>query len=118
MSDASVAVWISSTSEAAAAYLVEQARAELTHRGEGVGLPMLEWAEAVLCNGLGHYEDARAAALRAAEHPHALAASNWAMVELIEAAARAGTPEMAGDALQRLVDTTAASGTEWALGIA
>jgi RNA polymerase sigma factor (sigma-70 family) len=79
---------------------------------------MLDWAEAVLSNGLGRYEDARAAALRAAEHPHALAASNWGMVELIEAAARAGTPDLAHDALQRLVDTTAASGTDWALGIA
>ena len=77
---------------AEAGYLIEQTRAELTRRGEGVGLSMLDWAEAVLYNGLGHYEDARAAALRASEHPHALAASNWGMVELIEAAARAGTP--------------------------
>jgi len=103
---------------AEAGNLIEHSRAELTHRGEGVGLPMLDWAEAVLYNGLGRYEDARAAALRASEHPHALAASNWVMVELIEAAARAGTPGLAGDALRRLVDTTAASGTDWALGIA
>ena len=40
------------------------------------------------------------------------------MVELIEAAARAGTPDLADDALRRLVATTAASGTDWALGIA
>ncbi|HTE60112.1 MAG TPA: LuxR C-terminal-related transcriptional regulator [Solirubrobacteraceae bacterium] len=103
---------------AEAGYLIEHSRAEVTHRGEGVGLPMLDWAEAVLYNGLGRYEDARAAALRATEHPHALAASNWGMVELIEAAARAGTPGLADDALRRLVDTTAASGTDWALGIA
>jgi DNA-binding CsgD family transcriptional regulator len=103
---------------AEAGYLIEQTRAELTQRGEGVGLPMLDWAEAVLYNGLGHYEDARAVALRATEHPHALAASNWGMVELIEAAVRAGTPDLAHDALRRLVDTTAASGTDWALGIA
>ena len=88
------------------------------HRGEGVGLPMLDWAEAILFNGLGRYEEARTAALRATEHAHALAASNWGMVELIEAAARAGTPDVADDALRRLVDMTAASGTDWALGIA
>jgi RNA polymerase sigma factor (sigma-70 family) len=104
--------------QAEASYLIEHSRAELTHRGEGVGLSMLDWAEAVLFNGLGRYEDARAVALRATEHPHALAASNWGMVELIEAAARAGTPDLAHDALRRLVDTTAASGTDWALGIA
>ena len=104
--------------QAEASYLIEHSRAELTQRGEGVGLSMLDWAEAVLFNGLGRYEDARAVALRATEHPHALAASNWGMVELIEAAARAGTPDLAHDALRRLVDTTAASGTDWALGIA
>jgi DNA-binding CsgD family transcriptional regulator len=104
--------------QADAAYLIARSRAELTDRGEGVGLSVLDWAEAVLYNGLARYEDARAAALRATEHRHALAASNWGMVELVEAAARAGTPDLAADALRRLVDTTAASGTEWALGIA
>jgi len=104
--------------QADATYLIHRGRAELSDRGEGVGLSVLDWAEAILYNGLGRYEDARAAALRAVEHRHALAASNWGMAELIEAAARAGTPELAADALRRLVDTTAASGTEWALGIA
>jgi DNA-binding CsgD family transcriptional regulator len=104
--------------QAEAGYLIEHSRAELTYRGEGVGLSMLDWAEAVLYNGHGRYEDARAAALRATEDPHTLAASNWGMVELIEAAARIGTPDLADDALRRLVDTTAASGTDWALGIA
>jgi DNA-binding CsgD family transcriptional regulator len=103
---------------AEANHLVERSRAELTHRGEGVGLSMLDWAEAVLGNSHGRYEDARAAALRASEDSHTLAASNWGMAELIEAAARAGTPDLADDALRRLVGTTAASGTDWALGIA
>jgi DNA-binding CsgD family transcriptional regulator len=101
-----------------ATYLIERSRQQLSDRGEGVGVCMLDWAEAVLYNGVGRYADARAAALRAASDPHALAASNWGRVELIEAAVRAGTPELAGDALRRLVDTTAASGTDWALGIA
>jgi len=104
--------------EAEATYLIEHSRAELTERGEGVGLSILDWAEAVLGNGLGRYEDALAAALRAAEHPYALAASNWGTVELIEAAVRAGSPDLAADAHRRLVETTAASGTDWALGIA
>jgi DNA-binding CsgD family transcriptional regulator len=39
------------------------------------------------------------------------------LVELIEAAVRSGNPELAADALGRLTQTTAASGTDWALGI-
>ena len=56
---------------------------------------MLDWAEAVLYNGLGRYEEACAAALRVVEYPHDLSTANWGMVELIEAAVRAGTPELA-----------------------
>jgi DNA-binding CsgD family transcriptional regulator len=40
------------------------------------------------------------------------------MAELIEAAVRAGTPEVAADTRLRLMQTTRASGTDWALGIA
>jgi DNA-binding CsgD family transcriptional regulator len=40
-----------------------------------------------------------------------------AAVELIEAAARIGDPEQAAGALERLSNSTSASGTEWALGI-
>ena len=86
-------------------------------RGEGVGLTAVEWASAVLYNGLGRYEDALAAAQQAGEHPEELRFSTWALVELIEAAARSGKAERAADALQRLSETTRASGTDWALGI-
>ena len=46
----------------------------MTRRGEGIGLSVLDWAQAVLYNGLGRYEEARAAALRVAEYPHDLGA--------------------------------------------
>ena len=39
------------------------------------------------------------------------------LVELIEAAARSGQAELAADGLGRLSQTTAASGTDWAVGI-
>jgi DNA-binding CsgD family transcriptional regulator len=39
------------------------------------------------------------------------------LVELIEAAARSGKPELAADALGQLSQTTRASATDWALGI-
>ena len=61
---------------------------------------------------------ARAAALRATEYPHNLSTSNWGMAELIEAAVRAGTPELAADARSRLAEMARVSGTDWALGVA
>ena len=57
----------------------------MTQRGEGIGITVLDWAEAVLSNGLGRYEDACAAALRVIEHPQDPGVSNWGMVELVEA---------------------------------
>jgi len=43
---------------------------------------------------------------------------NWALPELIEAAVRAGTPELAAETDRRLTDRSQASGTDWALGVA
>ena len=57
---------------------------------------------AVLYNGLGRYEEALAAAQQAGEDPHASWWRDWGLVELIEAAARSGKPELAADALGRL----------------
>jgi RNA polymerase sigma factor (sigma-70 family) len=104
--------------EAEAASLIESSRAEMTLRGEGIGISVLDWAEAVLYNGLGRYDQASAAARKVAEHPQSLALSSWGIVELIEAAVRAGTPELAADAHRRLVEMTRVSGTDWGLGIA
>jgi DNA-binding CsgD family transcriptional regulator len=98
--------------------LIDESRGDATRRGEGIGLSVLDWAQAVLYNGLGRYEQARAAALRATEYPHNLSTSNWGMVELIEAAVRAGTPELAADARSRLAEMARVSGTDWALGVA
>ena len=93
-------------------------RGDVTRRGEGRGLSVLDWARAVLYNGLGRYDEACAAALRVVERPPDLSSSNWGMVELIEAAVRAGTPELARDARTRLAEMARVSGTDWALGIA
>jgi DNA-binding CsgD family transcriptional regulator len=45
-------------------------------------------------------------------------ADDWGIVELIEAAVRAGTPELAAGACSRLAEMARASGTDWALGVA
>jgi DNA-binding CsgD family transcriptional regulator len=103
--------------ERQASELIETGTSDLVRRGEGVGLTFVQWATAVLYNGLGRYEDALAAAQRAGEDPHELVFSMWAAVELIEAATRSGVPEQAAAAVGRLLDSARASGSDWALGI-
>jgi DNA-binding CsgD family transcriptional regulator len=81
------------------------------------GPAMVQWASALLYNGLGRYEEALVAAQQASENPLEVLFSTWGLVELIEAAVRSGKPEPGGDALRRLSDHTRASGTDWALGV-
>jgi DNA-binding CsgD family transcriptional regulator len=101
--------------EAEARGLIEANVNGVMRRGEGMGLANMQWATASLNNGLGRYELALAAAQQAGEHPQELW-STLVLPELIEAAARSGKTTCAADALQRLSETTRASGTEWALG--
>ena len=103
--------------EVEAVDLIGRTRTEVTRRGEGIGVSVVDWAEAVLYNGLARYEDALSAALRVVDHPD-LNPSTWVMPEVIEAAVHAGTPELAADTHRRLVDMTRVSGTDWALGLA
>jgi DNA-binding CsgD family transcriptional regulator len=84
-------------------------------RGEGGGVAT-QYAVALLYNGLGHYDKALAAAELACEYDD-IGVVGWALTELVEAAVRSSQPARASDALQRLSETTRASGTEWALGI-
>jgi DNA-binding CsgD family transcriptional regulator len=103
--------------EAEAALFIDTSREQVTLRGDGIGISWLDWAEAVLYNGLGRYQQALTAALRVSDHPHDLTYSNWHLAELIEAAVRAGTPELAAGGLRRLTNMSRVSGTDWALGI-
>src|SRR5262249_57039953 len=66
---------------------------------------------------LGRYQEALAAARQRTGTSPALWFGNWAVVEHIEAAARSGMRGRAVGTLQRLAETTRASGTDWALGI-
>ena len=84
---------------------------------EGIGTTVTNWARALLSNGLCRYDDALAAARETAPFPQALSAPNWGSIELIEAAVRCGAPDLATEALERLSETTGASGTDWALGV-
>jgi DNA-binding CsgD family transcriptional regulator len=102
--------------EADASALARKAMREATATGEGIGLTISNWATALLYNGLGRYDDAVTAAKLASEHPQELRFATRALVELIEAAARSGKHSLAAEALERLSETTRASGTDLALG--
>jgi DNA-binding CsgD family transcriptional regulator len=96
--------------------LIDERRNELELRGEGLGISLIHYATALLCNGLGRHEEAYEAALEGVGHPAELGASTWQVPDLIEAAARTGNLARGRQALDRLAQTTRASGTEWALG--
>jgi DNA-binding CsgD family transcriptional regulator len=100
-----------------ASTMLEVARADATQRGEGIGLTVIAWARAILYNGLGVHNKALAPANEAIDCPTNSAAAAWGMVELIEAAARAGEPEAAAEAAGRFEEITKAVGTDWALGV-
>jgi DNA-binding CsgD family transcriptional regulator len=91
---------------------VEQARG----RGQGLTIKSLQSAQATLCNGLGHYEEALIAAETATGQPFHTP-SHLALGELIEAAVRCKRPTLAVEALEGLSESTQASGTDWALGV-
>jgi len=65
-------------------------------------------------NGQSQYEKALAAAREACEHDEIIA-YGWALIELVEAGVRAGKPNEAAVALDRLSERTRACGTEWRL---
>jgi DNA-binding CsgD family transcriptional regulator len=96
--------------------LLESAWRNLTERGEGSGLGQIAWLTALAHNGHGHYDQALEAAQHACEHEDVMA-YGWGLAELIEAGVRAGRPDEAASALDRLSERTQASGTAWALGI-
>ena len=96
--------------------LIETTEREANARGEGIGLAISAYARAVLCNGLGRYEEALAAAVAASEHREVVA-ENWGLSELVEPATRTARPDLAADAQKRLSRKADATGTDWALGI-
>jgi DNA-binding CsgD family transcriptional regulator len=102
--------------EAEALELIEASREDAAGRGEGRAITLAEYATAVLYNGLGRYRESLAAAQRASEHDD-LGLYGWALIELVEAAARDREPQLAAEALELLSERTGLTGTDWALGI-
>jgi DNA-binding CsgD family transcriptional regulator len=100
-----------------AARLIESGTADVLRRGEGAGLTFIQWAAAVLNNGLGRYQEALEWARQAINDSRAQRFAGWALAELIEAAVRVGDPDQGLAALRRLSEGTQPSATDWALGI-
>jgi DNA-binding CsgD family transcriptional regulator/tetratricopeptide (TPR) repeat protein len=90
---------------------------DIAARGEGVGLNMVGWFQAVLYNGLGRYEEALEAARMGAASPLELGPPKWALAELVEAGVRSGNTDEAIRAFEQLSAFAQASGTEVALGL-
>ncbi len=104
--------------ESAAREAIDAITQDLILRGEGKVVTATQWAASVLYNGLGRYEEAYVAAVRGCENPKEMGLSLQSMVELVEAAARLGRPELADDAVRNLDLMARATGTDWALGTA
>jgi len=96
--------------------LVEVTSRDARSRGEGIALAVGDYARAVLCNGLGQYDEAFAAARSASEFEEVVV-ENWGLSELVEPAVRTGRLDLATRAMERLTMKARATGTGWALGI-
>jgi DNA-binding CsgD family transcriptional regulator len=90
---------------------------DLTNPEDGGEVAVAQYAMAVLHNGLGNYAEALAAAERACETDE-LGLTSVGLPELIEAAVRAGRPDVAASAVEKLNAHAYACNTSWALGLA
>ena len=102
--------------EAEFSELIQTSVSEAEARGEGLALTVTEMLRGTLYLGLGRY-DAALAAVRQAERFQHEGPAIWTLTELIQAAVRSGQPQLAGHALELLVETTRAAGTDWGLGM-
>jgi DNA-binding CsgD family transcriptional regulator len=100
-----------------AAPLIAIAMENIAARGEGIGVALTHWAQALLCNAVGRYSSAFEAARVAAACPQEVGVSNWGLIELVEAAARSGQSAAGDAALEELSAMTRSAGTDWALGV-
>ena len=99
------------------AHLNDITQRDLANPEAGGEVAVAQYATAVLHNGLGNYAQAQEAAVRACETDE-LGLTSVGLPELIEAAVRAGHPDMATSAVEKLSTRAHACNTSWALGLA
>jgi DNA-binding CsgD family transcriptional regulator len=85
-------------------------------RGEGIAIDQAYAALAVLEIGGGRYDAALRAAQRVVEHAGE-GLGIVALADVVESATRCGRTELAGPAVEHLVDRAEAAGTPWARGL-
>jgi DNA-binding CsgD family transcriptional regulator len=115
-----VALWVAALQgrEAELSQLVQETTGEAMARGEGFALAVTAQATAVTQNALGRYDKALAAVREAVDvEPFTEMGSPRIKAELIEAAVRCGERRLAERALERLIESSRAGGTDWALGV-
>jgi DNA-binding NarL/FixJ family response regulator len=103
--------------ESEVAALVEATITQATAARAGLAVRVAQWSGAILYNGLGRYAEAVAAARGTTLDTNDPYPFHWALPELVEAATRAGDPELARQAIERLEETTQPAGTDFGLGI-
>ena len=101
--------------EPAASALLARTIAQAEAGGEALGVTISQWSAAVLNNGLARFGQAMTAA-RASAAIEVLWVGDWALPELVEAAARSGEMAVARDALARLTESAGPCDTDWAQG--
>jgi DNA-binding CsgD family transcriptional regulator len=92
-------------------------RADGEARGEGYAVSAANFAEAILFNGLGRYDETVTVARRELPYTHELSHAMRTLLELVEAAARTGERALAEEALDKLRSVTEPLGNDWALGV-
>ena len=102
--------------QAEAETVIRHAITEAGATGHGVAIQIAEFASATLYNGLGRYDLALIAAQRG-NRDLTHWSSHLTLHELVEAAVRSGETAVAAEALHQLVQSTQASGTDWARGV-
>ncbi|QIG42054.1 AAA family ATPase [Nocardioides anomalus] len=103
--------------DARAPQLIQRNLADVTERGEGVGVTASHWALALIELGRGDFASALPAARAAAAYLPELALPQWGLADLVEAATRCGEGPTAAAAAAQLDELATASGTDWALGV-
>jgi DNA-binding CsgD family transcriptional regulator len=88
-----------------------------TAGGQGNAVQFLSLATPVVANAGGRYREALGPAQDASDDMPDLVVSMWALIELVEAAARSGEMELAQSAVDRLAERNDVSANDWSLGV-
>jgi DNA-binding CsgD family transcriptional regulator len=97
--------------------LVDATVPEAMAGGQGNAVQFVSLARAVVANAGGRYREALAPAQDASDDMPDLVVSMWALIELVEAAARSGEMELAQSAVDRLAGRNDASANDWSHGV-